>query len=396
MRTVCGTYASAKVFTDTVEDSAIEQIRTMCSQPFAEGAQIRIMPDCHTGAGCTIGTTMTIRDKIVPNLVGVDIGCGVHVTKLNVKSIDFEKLDAQVRRVPSGFSVRSKPHPYAEEIDLNELRCADAVNVDRGVLSLGTLGGGNHFVEADIDEDGSYYLVIHSGSRHLGLETARLYQNRAITAMENPDFSAVIEQMKTEGRASEISGFLSRARAEAPVTERALAYVEGRNFDDYIHDMKIIQHFARLNRAAMAWSIMRGMGWEAEEEFETIHNYIDIEHMILRKGAVSAMKDEKLIIPINMRDGSLICIGKGNPDWNESAPHGAGRLMSRSAAKRELSMNEFHETMNGIYTTCISRDTLDEAPMAYKNMDEIMENIAPTAEVVKIIRPVYNFKAAGD
>lgn len=354
-----GKYNTAKVFTDEVDQASISQVIDLLNQPFAEGAKIRMMPDIHAGAGCTIGTTMTITDKVCPNLVGVDIGCGMLVYPLYEKDIDLEKLDAVIHeRIPAGFAKRSEPHRYLKsvcvDILLREIKAE--INIPNAELSLGTLGGGNHFIEVDKDADGNLYLVIHTGSRHLGLEVAGYYQKLA--------------------------------------GPRPLDYLEGQGFNNYIRDMKLVQRYACCNRFAIADDILRYAGiHSAGGFFETVHNYIDTENMILRKGSVSAAEGERLIIPINMRDGSLLCIGKGNEDWNCSAPHGAGRLFSRGEAKRTFSVEEFQKQMEGIYTTSVSQSTLDECPMAYKSMDSILSNIGPTADVVAIIKPIYNFKA---
>lgn len=400
MKEVCGKFSSAKVFTDVVDDSAIDQIRQLCDQQFTSGSKIRVMPDCHAGAGCTIGTTMTITDKVVPNLVGVDIGCGMEVVRIQQKDVDFEKLDALIHeRIPAGFHIREKPHEYNELIDLTTLRCLSekGINIERAKLSLGTLGGGNHFIEADTDEDGEIYIVIHSGSRHLGVEIANFYQKqgwKALNGRGKRDVAKVIAGLKASGKQKEIqSAIASMKRQVQTDIPKQLAYVSRQDFADYIHDMKITQEFAMLNRKAMMDVIVSGMGFDVAEQFTTIHNYIDTANMILRKGAVSAKFGEKLIIPINMRDGSLICIGKGNDDWNQSAPHGAGRLMSRTEAKKKYTVDEYAKQMSGIYTTSVNGDTLDECPMAYKTMDDITENIGDTASIFKIIKPVYNFKA---
>ena len=357
------------------------------------------MPDVHAGKGCTIGTTMTIQDKIVPGMVGVDIGCGMETVELAEREIDFAKLDALIReKIPYGREIRDIPHPLNSEIDLTQLRCADQVNLDRAVHSIGSLGGGNHFIEVDQAGDGRLFLVIHSGSRHLGTEVADYYQNEGRLALwggARHQIQETIAQLKAEGRFQEIQKTITALKKEHVLDiPKDLAYVEGKLFDDYIHDMKLTQRFAVLNRKAMADIIVSGMGFTITDEFTTIHNYIDTDAMILRKGSVSAKAGEKLLIPINMRDGSLICIGKGNEEWNCSAPHGAGRLMSRRAALNTLSMETFRSEMEGIYTTCVVPDTLDESPMAYKGMDEIIAQIGPTADIVERIRPVYNFKAS--
>lgn len=394
-----GKYAQAKVFTDVVDEASISQVINLLNQPYVEGSRIRMMPDIHAGAGCTIGTTMTIGDKVCPNLVGVDIGCGMETVRIREKHIEMQKLDKLIRQeIPSGFGIRSTPHRFIQEVDLSGLYCAKHVQIGKAELSIGTLGGGNHFIEADKDEDGSIYIVIHSGSRHLGLEIANYYQEagyKALTTYSKAETQEIIERLKAEGREKEISSQLKKLKKECKVP-KPLAYVEGELLEQYLHDMAIAQEFARLNRKAMMDVIMKGMKLHAEETFTTIHNYIDVENGILRKGAVSAQAGEKLLIPINMRDGSLICIGKGNEDWNYSAPHGAGRLMSRSEAKERFTVSEFKHEMEGIYSTSVSRSTLDESPMAYKGMQDIVDNIGPTAEIMSIIKPIYNFKAGED
>ncbi len=393
-----GKYNTAKVFTDSLDSASTAQLITLCNQPFTEGATIRLMPDVHAGAGCTIGTTMTITDKIVPNLVGVDIGCGMHVVRLAEKHIDFAKLDKIIRaEIPSGMQIRKKPHPYAREWDVTSLSAHRHINADRAELSIGTLGGGNHFIEIDKDDDGNLYLVIHSGSRYPGKQIAEYYQKLGydrLNQSSETDEALLIASLKREGRSKEINAALKKMknvkRTDIP---RDLAYVEGKDMDDYLHDIAIMQEYADLNRRAMAHTILKEMKLHAEESFTTIHNYIDTKQRILRKGAVSAMEGEVLLIPINMRDGSLLCTGKGNPDWNCSAPHGAGRLMSRSEAKNHFTVSQFKKEMEGIFTTSVGADTLDESPMVYKPMEEILSQIGPTVEVQKIIRPLYNFKA---
>ena len=392
-----GKYNTAKVFTEVIEETAIGQIIELCNQKFIAGETIRIMPDVHAGAGCTIGTTMTITDKIVPNLVGVDIGCGIYVTKLKDKHIELQKLDKVIREfVPSGFSVRSGVHDYAKYVNLGNLRCIKGVNnLDRIYQSLGTLGGGNHFIEVNKDSEGNLYLVIHSGSRNLGKQVAEYYQNLAIEKLSSnlEEQKALIAKLKAEGRQSEIEAELKKLKR--PVINKALAYVDGKDFEDYIHDMEITQNFAYWNRKAMAQVILKEMKIKVtlEDEFTTVHNYIDTDSKILRKGAVSAQAGEILLIPINMRDGSLLCRGKGNADWNYSAPHGAGRLMSRSVAKESFTVNEFKKQMAGIYTTSVGQSTLDECPMAYKGIDDIVNNIGDTVDILDILKPIYNYKA---
>lgn len=393
-----GKYNTAKVFTDVIDENAISQIITLCNQPVSAGSQIRIMPDVHAGAGCTIGTTMTVTDKAIPNLVGVDIGCGMETVKLKEKHIELQQLDKLIyRAIPSGFSIRKKPHRYIEKVNLAELYCIEHVNLERAELSMGTLGGGNHFIEADKGTDGSIYIVIHSGSRHLGVETAKYYQEEAyrrLNRSSRKEVDELVARLKAEGKSKQIESEVKKLKnTKTTDIPKPLAYTDGELFEQYIHDMKIVQEFARLNRLAMMDEIIKGMGLHVVEQFTTIHNYIDTESMILRKGAVSAKEGEKLLIPINMRDGSLICTGKGNPDWNYSAPHGAGRIMSRSQAKQSFTVSEYKKQMKGIYTTSVNAGTLDECPMVYKSMNDILDNIGDTAEVNEIIRPVYNFKA---
>lgn len=395
---VQGKYNKAKIFTDVVDSTSIAQVLELCNQEFAEGSRIRMMPDIHAGAGCTIGTTMTITDKVVPNLVGVDISCGLETVRILEKSVDLQKLDQIIHeKIPSGFAIRNKAHDYLNRVNLNELCCVSHVKMPRAEKSIGTLGGGNHFIEMDKDDDENLYLVIHSGSRHLGVEVANYYQEEGYKALNHADDATIrelVSRLKAEGREKQIEKEIKRVKnLKQTNIPKSLAYVSGELFEQYIHDMKIVQHYAMLNRQAMVDEIVRAMGFHVEEQFTTVHNYIDTEAMILRKGAVSAKAGKKLLIPINMRDGSLICVGKGNEDWNLSAPHGAGRLMSRAEAKRSFTVSEFEEQMTEVYTTSVNKSTLDECPMAYKDMQDILNNIGPTAEVVKIIRPIYNFKA---
>lgn len=395
-----GKFASAKVFTDVVDNESISQVINLLNQPYVEGSRVRMMPDIHAGAGCTIGTTMTIKDKICPNLVGVDIGCGMETIRIRETHIEPQKLDKVIRAgIPSGFEIHDEPHKFAEKIDLSELCCVKKVNTDRAYHSIGTLGGGNHFIEANKDDDGNIYIVIHSGSRHLGLEIANFYQEEAyksLTSYSKEEIEATIKELKESGRQKEIQAVLKRIKAKKSPVPKSLAYVEGELFNQYLHDMAIAQRFAELNRQAMMDTIVRGMGFHVVEQFTTIHNYIDVDNMILRKGSVSAQAGERLLIPINMRDGSLLCTGKGNEDWNYSAPHGAGRLMSRSAAKETFTVSEFKKQMEGIYTTSVNRSTLDECPMAYKGIDDIVGNIEPTVTIDAIIKPIYNFKAGDE
>ena len=379
-----------------VDQESISQVIGLLNQPYAAGSRVRMMPDIHAGAGCTVGTTMTITDKVCPNLVGVDIGCGMETVLLKDKRIELQKLDKLIRsEIPSGFAIRNKPHRYADQIDLQQLRCAKYVDLQRAEKSIGTLGGGNHFIEANVDEEGKLYLVIHSGSRRLGLEIANYYQNEAFKALNDrkAETDALIAELKQQGREREIETVLQELKARPVNVPKPLAYLEGHLLENYLHDMAIAQRFADLNRKAIMDTILKGMGLKAGDRFTTVHNYIDLQAGILRKGAVSAREGERLLIPINMRDGSLICIGKGNEDWNHSAPHGAGRLMSRSQAKQSFTVHEFKKQMQGIYTTSVGQATLDECPMAYKSMEDIVDNIGSTAEIERIIKPIYNFKA---
>lgn len=399
MITIQGKYNTATIFTDDIEEAAYKQVLNLMNQKFAEGSAFAIMPDCHAGAGCVIGLTMKIVDKVVPNLVGVDIGCGMLVVKVD-KSFNFDlpKVDRiWHEEIPSGMNHRSTKHKFADMAKIDDI--VAPINVDKLKLSIGTLGGGNHFGEINVDDEGNYYIVIHSGSRHLGIEVCRHYQKLAIKYHKYNKKSdlAVIEQLKKEGRQSEIEAVLIASKQSQPFIPDELAYLEGQHLEDYLHDMKIAQEYAIWNREAMMEVLLGGLGIGKDkilEKFCTVHNYIDVENRILRKGSISLQKDETAIIPMNMRDGSLIVRGKGNPEWNFSGPHGAGRLMSRSKAKESLSVEDFKQSMDGIYTTCVSKSTIDESPMAYKPMEEIIRNIKDTAEIVKIIKPIYNFKAA--
>lgn len=361
-----GKYNSAKVFTDRLEQSAVTQIVHLLDQKFSAGSKIRVMPDAHAGMGCTIGLTMTITDKIVPNLVGVDIGCGMETVLLKDKRVELAQMDKVVYQyIPAGFAIRQTPHHFNDKIDLTTLRCAKHVDLARAALSIGTLGGGNHFIELDKDEDGRLYLVVHSGSRNLGRQVCDYYQN------------AAADNLGRTGKGD----------------DRVLAYLEGELLRAYLHDMVIVQQYADLNRKAIVRELEKRMKFKVVEQFTTIHNYIDMEHKVLRKGAISAQKGERMLIPLNMRDGSLLCLGKGNADWNESAPHGAGRIMSRMAVKESVTLTQYEKAMKGIYTSTVNKSTIDESPFAYKPMEEIIANIIDTADIVSAIRPVYNFKA---
>lgn len=393
-----GKYAEAKIFADIVESHAISQVINLLNQPFAEGETVRMMPDIHAGAGCTVGTTMTLNNgKICPNLIGVDIGCAMYVVKLQEKEIDCAKLDEVIRKyIPSGLNCHDEPHKLAKSFDLTRLKCYNSINATHMMCSLGTLGGGNHFIEVNRDSEDNLYLVIHSGSRQLGIQVACHYQRMAIrTTKHNIRDAAsqkIIQRLKAEGRTSEIANELNKLVVHYPPED--LMCCDGQLAEDYLHDMAITQEYSTLNREIMAHEIITHMNLHVVESFTTMHNYIDIKNRIMRKGAVSAEAGEKLLIPMNMRDGSLLCIGKGNSDWNKSAPHGAGRLMSRSDAKETFTLEEYEESMKGIYTTSVGYSTLDECPMTYKPMDTIIENIDETATIIDIIRPIYNYKAS--
>lgn len=395
-----GKVNTAICYAKVVEDEALEQVRRMCDYPMTEGSKIRIMPDVHSGKGCTIGTTMTITDKAVPNVVGVDIGCGMYTVELGKGDIDFLMVDAAAHYIPSGTSVWDG---RKEKFDLTGLKCyRELKDTTRLGRSLGTLGGGNHFIEIDEAADGTKYLVIHSGSRNLGKQVAEYYQKLAINLqrgygdyLERRD--AIIETYKAEGRKAEIQEALKQLKWEvfegdSPMPED-LCYLSGKYLEDYLHDVEICQAFAKRSRELMAEIICERAGLTAGEAFHTIHNYIDTEEMILRKGSIAAHKGEKVLIPINMRDGSVIAIGKGNPEWNYSAPHGAGRIMSRTKAKETLSMEEYKEVMKDVFTTSVNESTLDEAPMAYKSLEDIIDVITESVDVIEVIKPVYNFKA---
>lgn len=363
---ISGTYNKAIVYTDNIDSGAEGLIKAFCNSPVSEGSKIRIMPDVHAGKGCVIGTTMTITDKIAPGLIGVDIGCGMSAVKISGKRIELQKLDKLIReRIPAGRSIRTVAHRFADNIDLNHLYCSRHIQKDKVYRSIGTLGGGNHFIEVDRGEDGAYWLAIHSGSRRLGAEVAIYYHDAAFkTGMGNVPYE--------------------------------LAYATGDLMCAYLHDLAIAQEFARLNRQAMIDEICKGMKLSVVDSFECVHNYYDADAKILRKGAISAQAGEVVIIPMNMRDGCLIGVGKGNPDWNYSAPHGAGRLLSRQDARSAFTLSQYKKEMQGIYSSSISRDTLDESPMAYKPMDDILSKIGETVEITQRITPVYNFKAGDE
>ncbi|GIN84341.1 RNA-splicing ligase RtcB [Heyndrickxia sporothermodurans] len=394
MKHINGKYTHAKIFTDVVDESAVQQIQELCDQEFLKDVTIRVMPDVHAGKGCTIGTTIKIKDKVVPNLVGVDVGCGVLTVQLKERDIDFARLDRVIREyVPSGQSIHEDLRNVNIEY-LNDFKMKNILSEAKFNKSLGTLGGGNHYIEVSKDEEGKLYLSIHTGSRYVGSTIANYYQKLAFQELKRIDISHIIERLKSEGRHREIEITIKKLNESNPKIKKELAYLEGKYFNHYIHDMKLAQKYAVNNRQEIANIIITHMNLNKEDEFDTIHNYIDTENMILRKGAVSAQKGERLIIPINMRDGSIIATGKGNPDWNYSAPHGAGRVLSRSMARKQLELNDYQNTMKNVWTTSVSTETIDEAPMAYKRMEDILDNIGDTVEIKKIIQPVYNFKAA--
>ena len=397
---IIGTHNTAVCYTKELEETAREQIKAVCDSEAFSASKIRIMPDVHAGKGCTIGTTMTIVDKVVPNMVGVDIGCGMYTVALGAIDIDLAAFDASAHSIPCGHNVWEGRQ---ERFDLTALRCyrnlRDTKRLER---SLGTLGGGNHFIEIDADAQGNKYLVIHSGSRNLGTQVAEYYQSIAVDLnLGKEEYfrkrEELIRTYKAEGRRGEIQAALKQLEAEweakEPTMPRDLCYLYGSFMEDYLHDIRICQQFAKRNREKMAEILLSTMSLTAVDAFATVHNYIDVDERILRKGSVSAKAGERLLIPINMRDGALICVGKGNEEWNCSAPHGAGRLLSRTAAFEQLTMAEYEEQMAGFYTTCVTTSTLDVSPLAYKTMDEIVENIEPTATVIAHIKPIYNFKA---
>ena len=393
-----GKINTAICYAKVVEDEAIEQIRRMCDYEFTKNSKIRIMPDVHAGKGCTIGTTMTVHDKVVPNIVGVDIGCGMYTVNLGKADVDFEKLDEAAHYIPSGMNIWPGRQ---EKFDLQELRCYRSLKNTKWLeRSMGTLGGGNHFIEVDQAQDGTKYLVIHTGSRNLGKQVAEIYQQLAIDLNKGKETyfqqrDEIIRTYKEQGRRAESQAALEKIswnQRETTMPED-LCYLYGKYFEDYMHDVEICQRFARCNREKIAEILLSRTGMTGTDAFHTIHNYIDTEEMILRKGAIAAHAGEKVLIPINMRDGSVLAIGKGNPEWNYSAPHGAGRIMSRTKAKNELSLDEYRNVMKGVNTTSVNEATLDEAPMAYKSLEDIIDVIKESVDVIDIMKPIYNFKA---
>ena len=394
-----GKVNTAICYATVVEEKAIEQIRRMCDYEFTEGSKIRIMPDVHAGKGCTIGTTMTIVDKAVPNVVGVDIGCGMYTVNLGKGNIDFAKVDEAAHYIPSG---KNTWEDRRERFDLQQLRCyRELKNTKRLERSVGTLGGGNHFVEIDVAGDGTKYLVIHSGSRNLGKQVAEIYQKLAVDLNRGKEEyfqqrDEIIRTYKEQGRRKEIQAALKALywTEKEPTIPADLCFLYGTYLEDYLHDVEICQAFAKRNREVMAEIILDITGMTGTDGFHTIHNYIDTDEMILRKGAIAAHEGEKVLIPINMRDGSVLAFGKGNAEWNCSAPHGAGRIMSRTRAKAELDIDEYRRSMEGVYTTSVNVSTLDEAPMAYKSLEDIIDVIRESVDVIDIMKPIYNFKAA--
>lgn len=392
-----------KIFTNNIELTALNQIYTLVKQPAFSNCKVRIMPDVHAGEGCVIGFTADLGDKVIPNIVGVDIGCGMLTVELGKIDVNFDELDKVIReKIPSGRNVHNNRVVKFDE--LQDLYCyRELKDTKRLEKSIGTLGGGNHFIEVDTDEDDNKYLIIHSGSRNLGKQVAEYYQKLAIEIMRGKDIllkmqEKIIADYKVQGRKREIEKAikeLHRNFHHNPLDiPKELCYLTGKYREQYLHDMEICQQFAVRNRGEIVKVILSTMNWNDIRSFETIHNYIEFGSNMVRKGAISAKENERLLIPINMRDGCIIGIGKGNDDWNQSAPHGAGRIMSRSKARETVSLGDFQQSMKGIYTTSVSMSTLDESPMVYKSLDEILENIKDTIDVIKIIKPIYNFKAS--
>lgn len=400
-----GKYNTAKVYTDKLEPEVISQVIELCNQEFCKDSKIAIMPDTHAGKGCVIGFTANLGDRVIPNIVGVDIGCGMTTVELGKINIDLKKLDGIIRKsIPSGMQVnegRAVKFPR-----LQELHCyRELTQTKRIERSIGTLGGGNHFIEVDVDDEDNVYLVIHSGSRNLGKQVAEFYQKLAIDLCSGKEDyfeqrEKIIAAYKKEGKRNHIQTALKELQSKydklLPSYPRDLCFLTGKYKERYLHDMNICQEYALLNRETMANTILEKLLEKKIKDysyFHTIHNYINFKDNIIRKGSISAYEGEKILIPINMRDGSIVAIGKGNPDWNYSAPHGAGRLMSRSKAKESLTLEDYKKSMEGIFTTSVNQSTLDEAPMAYKPIEEIINNIHDTAEILKVIKPIYNFKA---
>ena len=396
-----GSVTTAISYAKTIDEKAREQIRRMCSYELTEGSRVRIMPDVHAGKGCTIGTTMTIKDKAVPNIVGVDIGCGMYTVALGKQPINFAKLDEAAHIVPSGMNVWSQKQV---DFDLHQLHCYDKLKKLSWIeCSIGTLGGGNHFIEVDETHAGTRYLIIHTGSRNLGKQVAEIYQRMAVELNAHGEtleerIAHIITEYKKTGRQKELQHAIQGLKGEQRKEKipEDLCYLSGKYLTQYLHDVALCQEFARLNREQIAKALMERAALQGGEAFHTIHNYIDVDEMILRKGAIAAHKGEKVLIPINMRDWSILAIGKGNAEWNYSAPHGAGRIMSRVQAIKELSLKEYQSEMAGVYTTSVNEGTIDEAPMAYKSLHDILDVIGDTVEVIDVMKPIYNFKATDE
>lgn len=410
-----GKYGIAKVFTDVIEESATSQIIQLLNQPFVQGCKIRIMPDVCMGNGACIGFTANLGDKVIPNLVGVDIGCGVLTIPLGPVDIDYRRFDKVLREnVAFGFEVNSKQKKKFDKLE--DMYCYKDVvkhQYDKALKAIGSLGSGNHFCEIDEDNNGNKYLMIHCGSRHLGLDVCKYYQNKAGKEEDKNNINSLIAELKASGRESEIQESIQNYKSKLDKIPKNLFYLIGKDRDEYLHDMRICQEYAALNRFTIGEELIKNYFNDCQvqlssggklkikqkgkyniktEWFDTIHNYIGDDN-IIRKGAVAANEGQFLVIPINMRDGVLICKGKGNKDWNNSAPHGAGRIMSRNKAKETLELTDYANEMSGIFSTCINESTIDEAPMAYKRMEDIINNIGDTVDIIKTIRPVYNFKA---
>lgn len=392
-----------KIFTDNIEEKAKEQIDLLLEQEAFKDCKVRIMPDVHAGAGCVIGFTANLGDKVIPNVVGVDIGCGMTWLNTGLKEIDLEALDKFIRNnIPSGMNVND--NEYTVPLGLDDLYCYKELrNQDRYLeRSLCSLGGGNHFIEVDRAENGDLYIVIHSGSRNLGKQVCEIYQDKAVKHCSyekemQEEQRRIIDELKASGKSSEIQQALKDLKkkyAGKLKLSKDLCYIEGDERDDYLHDMKFCQNWASFNRLYILQKILLFLGCQCNisDVNETIHNYIDYNNMV-RKGAIRAWKDELVLIPINMRDGCIIGRGKGNEDWNCSAPHGAGRIMSRNEAREKLKLETYEKSMEGIYTTSVCNETIDEAPMVYKPIQEIIDNVKNTIDIVEIIKPIYNFKA---
>lgn len=381
MEMIKGAYTSAQIYTTNNQSTAIDsyalaQIRMICDQESSQGCRIRIMPDVHPGKVGTIGLTMTVGKRIMPNLIGIDIGCGMTLARIKNRKIEYQKLDTVIREsVPSGFAIRTKVHHFADSFDLSRLKCCNHIRSGKTLLSLGSLGSGNHFIEADIDNEGNLYVVIHSGSRHLGKKVTEYYLNEGQNYLKSRNITLPYE----------------------------LTWLEGSLMENYLHDLQIVQKFASLNRAVILDELIKGMKWKILDIYECIHNYVDASpetietfgSAMLRKGAISAKSGEKVIIPINMRDGIILGTGLGNADWNCSAPHGAGRILKREDVRNHFTVSSFRSEMKGIYTSCINKDTLDEAPFAYRSLRDITNVIGSTVTINQILKPIYNFKAGG-